>query len=68
MSTSATVDCVVELAALLRCGLDRKSTQIVMALIDAGVNPSALAAAILELRRQATHDAAVATREDTADA
>lgn len=58
MSTSATVDVVLELATLLRCGLDRKSTQIVMALIDSGVNPAALAAAILELRRQAAAAAA----------
>ena len=44
---------VHEMAQLLDCGLDRKTVQILMALVDAGVNPSALAAAVKELRRQA---------------
>jgi len=49
-ATAATVDAVFELSQLLNCGLDRKQVQICMALIDAGVNPHGLAAAIKELR------------------
>jgi len=52
-STAATVDVVHELARLLDCGLDRRQVQILMALIDAGVHPTALAAAVQELRRKA---------------
>jgi mitotic-spindle organizing protein 1 len=44
---------VHEISQLLNTGLDRKSVQILMALCDAGVNPSALAAIVLELRRAA---------------
>jgi mitotic-spindle organizing protein 1 len=53
LSASATIDLVHEIATLLDTGLDRRTCQILMALVDAGVNPSALAAAVLELRRQA---------------
>jgi mitotic-spindle organizing protein 1 len=52
-ATAATVDVVTEIAGLLNTGLDRKAVQITMALVDAGVNPAALAAAIVELRKQA---------------
>ena len=52
-STAATVDVVFELSRLLECGLDRRQVQICMALIDAGVHPTALAAAVQELRRKA---------------
>ena len=52
-ATAATVDVVAEISELLNTGLDRKTVQIIMALVDAGVNPTALAAAIKELRRQA---------------
>lgn len=52
-ATAAMVDVVTELSDILRTGLDRKSVQIIMALIDTGVNPSALAAAITTLREQA---------------
>jgi mitotic-spindle organizing protein 1 len=52
-ATATTVDVVTEIAGLLNTGLDRKAVQITMALVDAGVNPAALAAAILELRKQA---------------
>ncbi len=44
---------MAEIATLLHTGLDRRAVQIVMALIDAGVNPAALAAAIKELQAQA---------------
>lgn len=52
-ATAATVDVVTEISTLLNTGLDRRAVQIVMALIDAGVNPAALAAAIKELQTQA---------------
>jgi len=42
LSTSATVDTVYELSRVLDCGLDRRTVQILMALIDAGVHPVAL--------------------------
>ena len=51
-ATAATVDVVTEISALLNTGLDRRAVQIVMALIDAGVNPAALAGAIKELQQQ----------------
>lgn len=53
LSTAATVDVVYELARVLDCGLDRRTVQILMALVDAGVHPSALAAVVKELRSQA---------------
>jgi hypothetical protein len=56
-ATAATVDAVFDLAQLLNCGLDRKQVQICMALIDAGVNPHGLAAAIKELRAAAASGA-----------
>jgi mitotic-spindle organizing protein 1 len=54
LSTAATVDVVYELARVLDCGLDRRTVQILMALVDAGVYPSALAAVVKELRAQAS--------------
>jgi hypothetical protein len=53
VATAATVDVVLELSQALRCGLDRKAVQILMALIDAGLQPAALARAVRALRRQA---------------
>jgi mitotic-spindle organizing protein 1 len=50
LSTSATVDVVAEMASLLGTGLDRRAVQILMALVDAGVHPAALADAVKELR------------------
>ena len=46
VATAATVDVVLELSQALRCGLDRKAVQILMALIDAGLQPAALARAV----------------------
>lgn len=51
--TSATVDVVYELSQLLRCDLDRRAVQIIMALIDAGVNPSTLASTMKTLKSKA---------------
>lgn len=42
-----------EMSQLLRCGLDKESLQICVNLLEAGVNPEALAAVIKELRREA---------------
>jgi len=47
---SATVDVVCELSDVLGTGLDRRQVQVLMALLDSGVNPHALAAAVRELR------------------
>ena len=53
MSTGATVDVVHQISALLDCKIDRRTCQILMALIDQGVNPVALASSVKELRAQA---------------
>ena len=42
LSTAATVDAFFELSQLLDCGIDRRTVQVLMALIEAGVNPFAL--------------------------
>ena len=61
-ATSATVDVVLELSQALRCGLDRKAVQILMALVDAGIQPAALADAVRELQRQAAVSTAPSAR------
>lgn len=43
-----------EIATLLNTGLDKEAVSILVGLCEAGVNPEALAAAIKELRREAT--------------
>lgn len=61
---------VYELSHLLNTGLDRRSVQICMALIDAGVNPQALAGVVVKLRGLAADAAAsgggVPERKDAA--
>uniref|UniRef100_K3WI17 Mitotic-spindle organizing protein 1 n=1 Tax=Globisporangium ultimum (strain ATCC 200006 / CBS 805.95 / DAOM BR144) TaxID=431595 RepID=K3WI17_GLOUD len=47
------LETVYELSRLLNTGLDRETLPIVMALIQKGVNPEALAAVIKDLRRDA---------------
>lgn len=49
LSTAATVDVVFEISKLLDCGLDRRTVQILMALIDAGVHPGALVSQLLRI-------------------
>lgn len=49
---------VFELSQLLNTGLDRRTVQICMALVDAGVNPHALAAVIKSLTGRADDAAA----------
>jgi mitotic-spindle organizing protein 1 len=48
--TAKTVDTVYELSTLLNTGLSRRSVQIIMALIDAGCDPVALAKVVQELK------------------
>jgi len=54
---AATVDAVFELSQLLNTGLDRRTVQILMALLDTGVHPDALAKVVLDLRAQAKAEA-----------
>jgi len=62
METSATTiqqaketfEITYELSRLLDCGLDRETLSILIALVENGVNPEALAAVVKELRREAT--------------
>ncbi len=54
LATAATVDVVFELATLLNTGLDRRTVQILMALIDAGIHPEALATVVNNLRSKAS--------------
>ncbi|ETV72536.1 hypothetical protein H257_12626 [Aphanomyces astaci] len=42
---------VYELSRLLNTGLDRESLSILISLVEKGVNPEALAAAVKEIRR-----------------
>ena len=51
--TAKTVDTVYELSNLLNTGLSRRSVQIIMALIDAGCDPVALAKVVQELKEAA---------------
>eukprot|EP00240_Pyramimonas_obovata_P019289 CAMPEP_0118932106 /NCGR_PEP_ID=MMETSP1169-20130426/9130_1 /TAXON_ID=36882 /ORGANISM="Pyramimonas obovata, Strain CCMP722" /LENGTH=72 /DNA_ID=CAMNT_0006874711 /DNA_START=213 /DNA_END=431 /DNA_ORIENTATION=+ len=48
-----TFEVVYELSRLLDCGLDRETLSILIALVENGVNPEALAAVVKELRREA---------------
>jgi len=48
-----TMEIVYELSRLLDCGLDRETLSILIALVETGVNPEALAAVVKELRREA---------------
>eukprot|EP00238_Polyblepharides_amylifera_P014098 CAMPEP_0196579768 /NCGR_PEP_ID=MMETSP1081-20130531/24672_1 /TAXON_ID=36882 /ORGANISM="Pyramimonas amylifera, Strain CCMP720" /LENGTH=58 /DNA_ID=CAMNT_0041899449 /DNA_START=114 /DNA_END=290 /DNA_ORIENTATION=- len=47
------MEIVYELSRLLDCGLDRETLSILIALVETGVNPEALAAVVKELRREA---------------
>jgi mitotic-spindle organizing protein 1 len=42
----------LEISNLLHTGLDRETLDLCMNLLEAGVNPEALAAAVKELRRE----------------
>jgi len=43
---------VKEISDLLNTGLDEETLQICVQLLEAGVNPEALAAVVMELRRE----------------
>ncbi|KAK3252540.1 hypothetical protein CYMTET_38173 [Cymbomonas tetramitiformis] len=48
-----TLDVTFEISKLLNTGLDRETLSVLMALVENGVNPEALAAVVKELRREA---------------
>ncbi|GAB9463418.1 hypothetical protein Gpo141_00000880 [Globisporangium polare] len=50
---SEVMETVYELSRLLNTGLDRETLAILMALIQKGVNPEALAAVVKDLRKDA---------------
>ena len=43
---------IYEMSQLLNCGLDQKTLSILVALIENGVNPEALANIVKELKRE----------------
>ena len=47
-----TLDTAHDIAKLLDTGLDRESLAVLIALIEHGINPEALAAVVRELRRE----------------
>jgi mitotic-spindle organizing protein 1 len=49
-----TLDIAHDISKLLDCGLDREQLAILIALVEHGVNPEALAAVVRELRRSTT--------------
>ncbi|CAI5744653.1 unnamed protein product [Peronospora destructor] len=53
-SRAEIMETVYELSRLLNTGLDRDTLAILMALIQKGVNPEALAAVVKDLRKEAT--------------
>ncbi|KAK9906438.1 hypothetical protein WJX75_001854 [Coccomyxa subellipsoidea] len=50
---NAALNIVHEIATLLDTGLDREEVAILIALVENGVNPEALAEVVKELRREA---------------
>ncbi|CAL8462094.1 g1625 [Coccomyxa elongata] len=58
---NAALDIVHEIATLLDTGLDKEEVAILIALVENGVNPEALAEVVKELRREA---AALKAAED----
>lgn len=56
------LDLVYEISQILDTGLDKETLSILVALVETGVNPEALAAVVRELRREsAAIKAAVGT-------
>ena len=47
------LDIVHEISQILDTGLDKETLSILLALIETGINPEALAAVVKELRREA---------------
>ncbi|TDH68987.1 hypothetical protein CCR75_007670 [Bremia lactucae] len=56
-SRAEVMETVYELSRLLNTGLDRDTLAILMALIQKGVHPEALAAVVKDLRKQAAEKA-----------
>ncbi|DAZ98110.1 TPA: hypothetical protein N0F65_003096 [Lagenidium giganteum] len=56
---------VYELSRLLNTGLDRDTLATLMALLQKGVNPEALAAVVMDLRKEAATNARVADVSST---
>ncbi|CAL5228022.1 g11084 [Coccomyxa viridis] len=50
---NATVDIVHEIATILDTGLSKEEVAIIIALIENGVNPQALAEVVKQLKREA---------------
>jgi mitotic-spindle organizing protein 1 len=50
-----TLDLVHDISEILDCGLDREQLAVLVALIERGVNPEALAAVVRELRRESAN-------------
>ncbi|CAK0771529.1 hypothetical protein CVIRNUC_003869 [Coccomyxa viridis] len=50
---NATLDIVHEIATILDTGLSKEETAIIIALIENGVNPQALAEVVKQLKREA---------------
>jgi mitotic-spindle organizing protein 1 len=46
------LDVAFEISKLLNCGIDKETLSLCMGLLEQGVNPEALADAILEIRRE----------------
>jgi hypothetical protein len=59
--TPARAPVVFEMAEVLGCGLDRTAVQLLLQLIEAGVNPEALAGVVRELKRERAAGAASGT-------
>ncbi|KAH7488330.1 hypothetical protein PRIC1_007553 [Phytophthora ramorum] len=55
-SRAEVMETVYELSRLLNTGLDRDTLAILMALIQKGVNPEALAAVVKDLRKDAAEE------------
>mmetsp|Transcript_14691 Transcript_14691/g.49739 ORF Transcript_14691/g.49739 Transcript_14691/m.49739 type:complete len:121 (+) Transcript_14691:306-668(+) len=53
MSRESEMDALAEVADLLRVGLDRRTLELLVELVECGVNPEALADVVLDLRREA---------------
>lgn len=47
------MEAVYEMATLLNTGLDRETLGILMALLQKGINPEALASVVIDLREEA---------------
>eukprot|EP00586_Coscinodiscus_wailesii_P018547 CAMPEP_0172500172 /NCGR_PEP_ID=MMETSP1066-20121228/135396_1 /TAXON_ID=671091 /ORGANISM="Coscinodiscus wailesii, Strain CCMP2513" /LENGTH=89 /DNA_ID=CAMNT_0013274275 /DNA_START=92 /DNA_END=361 /DNA_ORIENTATION=+ len=68
LSSREAIDVVHNLSTLLDVGLDRAAISALMDLLDAGINPEALASVVTELRREATAAAELREGERDGDA